>query len=74
MPKLILKHKAEVLKEYPFIGDNMTIGSEKGNDVIIADKLVSMTHLQINRQGDQFFVRDLKSAFGTQVNGVRINT
>jgi pSer/pThr/pTyr-binding forkhead associated (FHA) protein len=74
MPKLILKRKAEVLKEYPLKGSSsaFTIGSEPGNDVVVPDKLVSMTHFQVERQGEQFFVRDLKSAFGTYVNGTKI--
>ncbi|MDZ7289377.1 MAG: FHA domain-containing protein [candidate division KSB1 bacterium] len=76
MPKLILKHKAEVLKEYSFKDTNFafTIGSEAGNDVVVPDKLVSMTHSQIERKGDQYFVRDLKSAFGTYVNGTKIDS
>jgi pSer/pThr/pTyr-binding forkhead associated (FHA) protein len=75
MPKLILKRKAEVLKEYHLKGTNsaFTIGSEPGNDVIVPDKLVSMTHFQIERQDEQFLVRDLKSAFGTYVNGTKID-
>jgi pSer/pThr/pTyr-binding forkhead associated (FHA) protein len=74
MPKLILKRKAEVLKEYLLKGSTpaFTIGSEPGNDVVVKDKLVSMTHFQVERQGEQFFVRDLKSAFGTYVNGTKI--
>jgi pSer/pThr/pTyr-binding forkhead associated (FHA) protein len=74
MTKLILKRKAEVLREFPLQGANsaFTIGSEPGNDIVVSDKLVSMTHFQVERQGQQFFVRDLKSAFGTYVNGTKI--
>jgi pSer/pThr/pTyr-binding forkhead associated (FHA) protein len=76
MSKLILKRKAEVLREFSLQGTNspFTIGSEPGNDVVVSDKLISMTHFQIERQGEQFFVRDLKSAFGTYVNGTKINS
>lgn len=76
MPKLILKRKAEVLREFPLQGTNsaFTVGSEPGNDVTVMDKLVSMTHFQIERQGQQFFVRDLKSAFGTYINGTKIGS
>jgi len=76
MPKLILKRKAEVLREFSLQGANsaFTIGSEPGNDVVVSDKLVSMTHFQIERQAEQFSVRDLKSAFGTYVNGTKINS
>jgi pSer/pThr/pTyr-binding forkhead associated (FHA) protein len=76
MPKLILKRKAEVLSELQLQGASsaFTVGSEPGNDVVVSDKLVSMTHFQIERQGEQFFVRDLKSAFGTYVNGSKISS
>ncbi|MCL4705019.1 FHA domain-containing protein [bacterium] len=74
MPKLVLKKRAEVLAEFQLKGTNsvFTIGSEAGNDVVIADKQVSMTHLQIERHGAQYFVRDMKSAFGTYLNNRRI--
>jgi pSer/pThr/pTyr-binding forkhead associated (FHA) protein len=75
MAKLILKHKAEVLKEYALKGDDFpfTIGSEPGNDMVVPDKLVSMTHFEIAREDNQYFVRDLKSAFGTYLNGSKIS-
>ena len=74
MPKLILKRKAEVLREYSLTGANaaFTIGSEPGNDVMVSDRMISMTHFQIERQDRQFFVRDLRSAFGTYINGTKI--
>ena len=76
MPKLILKRKAEVLREFslPEANAAFTVGSEPGNDAIVSDRLVSMTHFQIERQGQQFFVRDLRSAFGTYVNGTKIGS
>jgi len=76
MPKLILKRKAEVLREFSLPSSNsaFTVGSEPGNDVVVPDKLVSMTHFQCERQGAQFFVRDLKSAFGTYINGTKIGS
>lgn len=75
MPKVILKKKAEILGEYVLPAGNalFTVGSETGNSVIVPDKLVSMTHFHLERQGTKYFVRDLKSAFGTFVNGIRIN-
>ncbi len=75
MPKVILKKKAEILGEYVLPPGNalLTVGSESGNNVVVADKMVSMTHFHLERQGAKYFVRDLKSAFGTFVNGLRIN-
>jgi len=76
MSKLILKRKAEVLREFALPESNaaFTVGSEPGNDIIVSDRLVSMTHFQIERQGQQFFVRDLRSAFGTYINGTKIGS
>lgn len=75
MPKVILKKKAEILGEFvlPTGHALFTVGSETGNNVIVPDKMVSMTHFHLERQGAKYFVRDLKSAFGTFVNGIRIN-
>jgi hypothetical protein len=75
MPRIILKKKAEVLAEFGWPESNQTcsIGSGSGNDVVVADKTVSFSHLQIERRGPRHFVRDLKSAYGTFVNGIKIN-
>ncbi|MDZ7332800.1 MAG: FHA domain-containing protein [candidate division KSB1 bacterium] len=71
MPKIVVKRKAEVYKEFsirPF-QSRITIGSEGDNDLIIADKKVSMHHLVIEKEGTRYFVRDTQSAFGSYLNG-----
>ena len=74
MPKIVVKRKAEVYKEFPIrpFQSRIAIGSEGDNDLIIADKKVSMHHLIIEKEGTSYFIRDNKSAFGTYVNGNRI--
>ena len=74
MPKLILKRKAEVLKEFLLKNDKISfsVGSDENNDLVIEDKLISNRHLMIERRGNQFFARDLKSAFGTYFNDQKI--
>jgi len=76
MPTIILKKKAEVLAEFamPETSAFCHIGSGSANDVVVADKAVSMQHLHIERRGAQYFVCDLKSAYGTFLNGIRINS
>lgn len=76
MPKIIVKKKAEVLAEHPLLATSAVckIGSGAGNDFVVADKAVSLSHLHIERRGARYFVRDLKSAFGTFVNGAKIET
>jgi len=74
MPKLILKKKAEVIKELhlKMTKASYSIGSEEENDLVIADKRVSGQHARVDRHGTRYFLRDLKSAFGTFKNGKRI--
>ncbi len=75
MPKIIIKKKAEVLAEFALPEGNAAyhIGADRGNDLVVDDKSVSQQHVQIERRGAQYFVRDLKSAFGTFINGLKIN-
>jgi len=75
MPKIVVKRKAEVYKEFPIrpFQSRITIGSEGDNDLIIADKKVSMHHLVIEKVGTNYFVRDNQSAFGSLLNGEKIN-
>ncbi|KAA3657379.1 MAG: FHA domain-containing protein [Calditrichaeota bacterium] len=74
MPKLIVKHKAEVIDEINIKAavNVFDIGRDEQNDLVINDKLVSGSHLRIERQGNQYIVRDLKSAFGTFLNSERV--
>jgi pSer/pThr/pTyr-binding forkhead associated (FHA) protein len=74
MPKIVVKRKAEVYKEFPIrpFQSRITIGSEGDNDLIIADKKVSMHHLVIEKESTFYYVRDNQSAFGSYLNGERI--
>lgn len=76
MPRLIVKRKAEVLQEFLLRSDQVafTIGTEEHNDLVLDDKLVSEQHLRIERQMNRYYVRDLNSAFGTFVNGEKVET
>ncbi len=53
-------------------GDEFTVGKEGGQDLVLADKFVSSRHLKIARKEGLFHVRDLGSANGTYVGGVRL--
>lgn len=74
MPKIVVKRKAEVYKEFPIrpFQNRISIGSEGDNDLIIADKKVSMHHFTIEKEGTNYFIRDNNSAFGTFVNGDKL--
>ena len=74
MPKIVVKRNAEVYKELLIRPEQgrITVGSEGDNDLIIADKKAAMHHLIIEKQGTQYFIRDLNSKFGTSLNNKKI--
>lgn len=74
MPKLILKRKAEIIDEFNLKSTqaSCTIGSDKFNNIVIQDKLVSMNHASIERRMNGYAIRDLNSAFGTYLNGQKV--
>lgn len=75
MPRLIIQKGDFVVNNISVPEDVLafTIGSEQGNDVIIDDEKVSYYHIQFERQGNAYYVRDLQSQTGTFVNGSKIS-
>ncbi|MCI0515205.1 FHA domain-containing protein [candidate division KSB1 bacterium] len=71
MPRILVKRKAEVYQEYVIPPDKkaITIGTEIGNDLVLDDKKVSLNHLELIRDERQYCIKDLRSAFGTHLNG-----
>jgi pSer/pThr/pTyr-binding forkhead associated (FHA) protein len=61
-----LKRKIEV------IGDNLIIGTDPGNHVVLKDPAVSGKHCRIFKSGQGFEIMDLGSKNGTRVNGRQI--
>jgi VWFA-related protein len=51
-----------------------TIGRTSANDIFIPDKPVSRKHAEISFEKETFFIRDLGSKNGTQVDGERISS
>jgi pSer/pThr/pTyr-binding forkhead associated (FHA) protein len=58
----------EILLDDPSI----TLGRDKTCQVVLAEQAVSRTHARISRDGTLFFLEDLGSAYGTQVNGKKL--
>ncbi len=56
------------------LGDGLTIGRSKSNDIQILDPFVSGSHARIVRQEDQYRLEDLQSANGTLLNGYQIGS
>ena len=58
----------EVVLDQPEI----TLGRDKNCQVVLPLQAVSRNHARISQDGSLFFIEDLGSAFGTQVNGKQL--
>ena len=55
-------------------GGAFTIGLDPGNDIVLADRIVSRRHASFSvKRGGDCFVKDLGSSNGTFVNGKRLD-
>jgi len=52
--------------------DEMTIGREKGNTIVIDDPLVSRVHCIVHRIRNSWYIEDAGSTNGTWVNTKRL--
>ena len=52
--------------------DHMTIGRRDDNDIIVDDVFVSRLHIEVEKTGNRYTIKDIKSRYGTYVNGDRI--
>lgn len=73
MPELVLKLGDNVLQNYVFDKDVMSIGRSRDNDIVVENLSVSRNHARIRRQNGKYVLTDLNSANGTYVNGVRVS-
>jgi pSer/pThr/pTyr-binding forkhead associated (FHA) protein len=48
---------------------SITLGRDKSCQVVLAQQAVSRNHARISQEGNLFFLEDLGSAYGTQING-----
>jgi len=72
MARLILVFNKKVIKDYSFVKENMTIGRDEGNDIVIDNLAVSGFHARIDKTGDSYILTDLQSTNGTFVNDKKI--
>ncbi len=72
MARVILVFNKQVIKDYPFAKENMTIGRAEENDIVIDNLAVSAYHSRIDKAGDAYILTDLQSTNGTFVNDKKI--
>lgn len=53
-------------------GESLTVGTARGNDLVLRDPSVSRYHLEISAQGEGYRVRDLGSSNGTWLGSTDI--
>ncbi len=58
---------------YPLEGDQLTIGRDSTNAVVINDAEISRRHSRLTFQGGKYVIEDLGSTNGTFVNGQRLS-
>jgi ABC-type multidrug transport system ATPase subunit/pSer/pThr/pTyr-binding forkhead associated (FHA) protein len=71
-PELAVQELGGGKQSYPLTKSVMRVGRAADNDIVIASKLVSGHHLQVESQTGRVTVTDLNSTNGTMLNGVRI--
>lgn len=57
---------------YALDQEKISIGRESANEIALTDASVSRRHCEIERRGEDFFIKDLQSLNGTVVNGEKI--
>ncbi|MBS2027204.1 MAG: sigma 54-interacting transcriptional regulator [Deltaproteobacteria bacterium] len=59
-------------RQLKFDADEISLGKDEENQVVLDDRFVSSFHARITRTGRGFWLRDLGSTNGTFVNGSRV--
>jgi pSer/pThr/pTyr-binding forkhead associated (FHA) protein len=72
MAKLILTFNKQVIKEYPFAKDSITIGRQDDNTIVIDNLAVSGYHAKIDKLGGEYILTDLQSTNGIFVNDQKV--
>ncbi len=57
------------IDEHYTIGNGISLGRKSDNDIIIKDPFISKSHFQVIKDENMYFLKDLKSANGTFING-----
>jgi ABC-type multidrug transport system ATPase subunit len=71
-PVLIIQRLGSAPKPIPLTKPLIAIGREPGNDITLADVIVSRSHAALEKQGQDYLIADLGSLNGTKVNGQQL--
>jgi pSer/pThr/pTyr-binding forkhead associated (FHA) protein len=72
MARLVVKGGKAQLVRHELVGDIVMIGRAPLNHIVIDDPTVSAHHARLLRAADSYWLADLHSTNGTQVNSVSI--
>jgi pSer/pThr/pTyr-binding forkhead associated (FHA) protein len=72
MAKLILTFNKQVIKEYSFAKDSITMGRQDDNTIVIDNLAVSGYHAKIDKLGGEYILTDMQSTNGTFVNDQKV--
>jgi serine phosphatase RsbU (regulator of sigma subunit) len=73
MAELIVRFPDRAPDHFPLGRLRITIGRSARNDLCIPDPFASRVHVEVRREGDEYFLQDLGSANGTLYNGVTVH-
>lgn len=69
---LVEKSGPETGKKFPLIWDEVTIGRDKENTIVINDEAVSLKHAKIKKIGNTYYLFDCASDNGTFLNNKKL--
>src|SRR4051812_34086434 len=72
--KLIIEDDEGQTRVVPVVGDEVTIGREDGNTVLLPERNISRRHARLVRNNGYFVIEDLGSYNGVRINGARIDS
>ncbi len=72
MEKLIIKEGSEVLKIVNLETDELTLGADPSNDVVLDHILVAPFHAKVKKSDEGFMFIDLDTDNGSYIQGIKI--
>jgi sigma-B regulation protein RsbU (phosphoserine phosphatase) len=72
MPEILVQSPDGSRQTVPLTTERVSIGRSRESDIYLPGEWLSRRHAEIQRRADGFYLVDLKSKNGTQLNGARI--